>query len=191
MTTLRATDNGLTDRHLTYSPVGATRPGQRRWGEPPAGFRALETTVYLGVGVSCWVSTSTAVLHWAVKTRSGFTVGGPAHGIRVGDRCWLRAGLGPVTISEPVQVVGLVDTPTRRGFAYGTLAGHPICGEEAFVVHRDEAGQVWLTLRSLTRASPHGPWRQLFPVLLVAQRVYRRRYEKALVCPDPALAAGN
>lgn len=191
MTTLRVADHGLADRRLTYGPVGGTRLAQRRWGEPPVGFRALETTVYLGVGVSCWVSTSTAVLHWAVKTRSGFTVDGPAHGIRLGDRYWVRAGFGPVTVSEPVQVVGLVDTPTRRGFAYGTLEGHPVCGEEAFVVHRDEAGQVWLTLRSLTRPSPQTPWRQLFPALLIAQRVYRRRYEKALVGPASAVTAGN
>ncbi|MBU8820992.1 DUF1990 domain-containing protein, partial [Mycolicibacterium goodii] len=41
--------------------------------------------------------------------------------------------------------------PDRCGFAYGTLHGHPVCGEEAFIVHRDRAGTVFLTLRSLTR----------------------------------------
>ncbi|MFC7574081.1 DUF1990 family protein [Klenkia terrae] len=85
-------------------------------------------------------------------------------------------------VREPIRVVAVVDTPDRRGFAYGTRPGHPVSGEEAFVVHRDAEGAVWLTLRSLTRPGT-GIWRPLFPLLLVAQRVYRRRYRRALVHP--------
>jgi uncharacterized protein (UPF0548 family) len=59
------------------------------------------------------------------------------------------------------------------------LEGHPVSGEEAFVVHRDAEGHVWLTLRSITRA-PRGRWRPLFPVALMAQRWYRARYRRAL-----------
>ena len=33
---------------------------------------------------------------------------------------------------------------------------------------------VALTLRSLTRAAPNGPWRVVFPLLLVARRGYLR-----------------
>jgi hypothetical protein len=46
-------------------------------------------------------------------------------------------------------------------------------------VHRTADGVVHLTLRSLTRAGT-GTWRPLFPLLLVAQRWYRRRYRRAL-----------
>ena len=46
-------------------------------------------------------------------------------------------------------------------------------------MHRTPDGDVRLTLRSLTSASS-GPWRAAFPVLLVAQRWYRRRYLRAL-----------
>ena len=84
-----------------------------------------------------------------------------------------------LTVREPVRVVAVVDQPARCGFAYGTLDGHPVSGEEAFIVHRAADGQVWLTLRSLTRASRDG-WRWAFPVLLIAQRYYRRRYLGAL-----------
>lgn len=83
-------------------------------------------------------------------------------------------------MSEPIEVVAVVDEPDRVGFAYGTLVGHPVSGEEAVIVHRDEAERVWLTLRSLTRAAPSGPWRLAFPALLMAQLVYRRRYGRAL-----------
>jgi uncharacterized protein (UPF0548 family) len=54
-----------------------------------------------------------------------------------------------------------------------------VSGEEAFIVHRAADDEVRLTLRSLTRAS-RGGWRWAFPVLLVAQRYYRRRYLRAL-----------
>ena len=62
--------------------------------------------------------------------------------------------------------------------------GHPVSGEEAFVVHRDGGGSVWLTLRSLTRPG-HGRWRLAFPAVLVAQRWYRWRYRRALVPKRP------
>ncbi len=33
--------------------------------------------------------------------------------------------LGPVWVHAPCRVVRIVDAPSRRGFADGTLAGHP------------------------------------------------------------------
>ncbi|GFM98551.1 hypothetical protein Sfulv_33620 [Streptomyces fulvorobeus] len=92
----------------------------------------------------------------------------------------ITAAYGPLAVHEPVLVVAVVDTPERCGFAYGTLPGHPVSGEEAFVVSRAPDGRVVLTLRSLTNRAPGGVWRHLFPLLLVAQRVYRARYRRAL-----------
>jgi uncharacterized protein (UPF0548 family) len=87
--------------------------------------------------------------------------------------------VGPVTVTEPIRVIETVDRAERRGFSYGTLTGHPVSGEEAFVAHRSVDGLVWLTIRSLTRPAP-GVWRWAFPALLVAQRVYRRRYLRSM-----------
>jgi uncharacterized protein (UPF0548 family) len=98
----------------------------------------------------------------------------------VGADYLLRARIGPLTITEPVTVVALVDEPDRSGFAYGTRDGHPVRGEEAFVVHRAADGSVHLTLRSLT-ARPRGWWLPAYPFALIAQRVYRRRYLRALL----------
>jgi uncharacterized protein (UPF0548 family) len=92
----------------------------------------------------------------------------------------ITAGWGPFVVQEPVRVVAVVDTVDRCGFAYGTLRGHPVSGEEAFIVHRNSLGAVSLTLRSLTRPAPGGIWRPTFPVLLLAQRFFRRRYLRAL-----------
>ena len=87
-----------------------------------------------------------------------------------------------VGLLVPCRVMYVIDQPDRRGFAYGTLPGHPVSGEEAFVVSRDADGAVRLTLRSLTGPGG-GEWGPLFPALLVAQRLYRRRYLRALVEP--------
>jgi len=167
----------LAARVLTYAPVGGTSPAEERWA-PPAGVRAFERTVSLGHGEERWGSASAAVLTWGVKTRSGFAVR-PAARVAENAGFWLIASAGPVRVREPVRVVAVVDRPDRCGFAYGTLEGHPVSGEEAFVVHRGPDGEVWLTLRSLTTPSA-GLWRAAFPALLVAQRWYRRRYLRAL-----------
>jgi uncharacterized protein (UPF0548 family) len=119
-------------------------------------------------------------MRWAVKTRSGFRVTGePIATLGADNELVFRcAGL---SVREPVRVVGIVDQQSRRGFAYGTRFGHPVSGEEAFIVHRDQAGGVWLTIRSVTMPAPG--WRTAgFPIFLIAQRALRRRYLRSLRC---------
>ncbi|MDM4761815.1 DUF1990 domain-containing protein [Galbitalea sp. SE-J8] len=99
-----------------------------------------------------------------------------------GDTAMLHIPFGPFRVSAPVRVVYVVDEPTRRGFAYGTLAGHPEDGEEAWVVDRRDDGSVWITMRAFSR--PSGPlWWVVYPVLRLSQEVYTRRYLRALAGP--------
>lgn len=100
-------------------------------------------------------------------------------GVRQGSTYWLVASIGPLRVHEPVRVVATVASPDRCGFAYGTLEGHPVAGEEAFVLHRT-GDHVYLTLRSVTGPGS-GSWRLAFPAVLLAQRWYRRRYVRALL----------
>lgn len=168
---------------LTYGTPGATLPQDRIWREAPPGFRRYERTVVIGRGADAWATARDAVTRWEVKRRSGFAVApddGGGAGVRAGGRYVVTAGPGRFAVREPVEVVAVVDTGDRCGFAYGTRRGHPVSGEEAFIVHRDDDGRVHLTLRSLTRAAPAAPWRFLFPFLLLAQRCVRRRYLRAL-----------
>jgi uncharacterized protein (UPF0548 family) len=189
---------------LTYGCPGATRPGQEVWDGTPQRFRRHEAVTVLGRGERVWRTAAEAVLRWEVKTRSGFTLApqdpatvprpaappqrGAARGaqtaareprVELGEDRIVLARMGPVTVREPVRIVAVVDTASRAGFAYGTRAGHPVCGEEAWVVSRDAEGTVRLTLRSLTAPAP-GPQRLLFPGALLLQPFYRRRYLRAL-----------
>jgi uncharacterized protein (UPF0548 family) len=159
----------------------------------PSGYRVFERAVPIGDGDARWQFARRAALSWGIKTRSGFEVRRPAGGdapvgtndpVTVGESVWLIAHIGPLRVREPVRVVAVVDEESRQGFAYATLRGHPVRGEEAFLVERRDDGSVWLTIRSISRAA-RGLWWPLSPALAVAQRVYRGRYFRALAGPLP------
>lgn len=92
-----------------------------------------------------------AVLGWALQERAGLRplVSDPA--VRVGAVAVLRLGLGQLALHAPVRVVAVVEEPERRGFAYGTLPGHPEQGEERFVVSRGLDGAVHLEIVAFSR----------------------------------------
>lgn len=155
-----------------------TRPAERVWNDPSRGFRRWEQSTILGSGDAVWEWATREVLRWGVKTRSGFSVA-PLEPAVAGSRPVIQAHAFGLSVREPVEVLDVVETPDRVGFAYRTLPGHPISGEEAFIVHRDGPAVV-LTIRSLTRPSDSARWRVAYPGLLVAQHVARRRYLRAL-----------
>lgn len=155
-----------------------TSPELRGWPESDRRFSRSEVSAVVGHGDAVWNRAARDVLRWRVKTASGFTVASPGPVSR-GDRVVVTARLFNMTILEPVEVLDVVEEPDRVGFAYRTLPGHPVNGEEAFIVHR-HGGEVRITVRSLTQAAPQQPWRALYPLLKVAQRVARRRYLRSL-----------
>ncbi|MFE4950396.1 DUF1990 family protein [Leifsonia sp. NPDC056665] len=155
-------------------------PEAPTWAPSDPAFRRSEISAVIGRGQEHWHRAAEDILRWRVKTRSGFLVDSHAP-VRVGQRERIRVRVLGVTIVEPVEVVAVIEDHDRVGFAYRTLPGHPVDGEEAFVVHRDAAdGDIVLTVRSLTRPAPQQPWRILHPLLRVAQVVARRRYLRAL-----------
>jgi uncharacterized protein (UPF0548 family) len=169
---------------FSYDAVGQTRPAQESWLERPEGYRSFERTVCLGQGAERWKTVAESVLTWQIKIRSGFGVDSVGDvRARHGEQYELTARVGALAVREPVRVVTVVERPDRCGFSYGTLAGHPVSGEEAFIAHRSRDGQVWLTIRSLTRPADNG-WRWVFPLLLITQRFYRGRYLRALHSHD-------
>jgi uncharacterized protein (UPF0548 family) len=84
------------------------------------------------------------------------------------------------TVHAPVRVVSVIDEPDRKGFAYGTLAGHPESGEESWIVERTADGSVWLNIRQFSRPSSW-KWRLVAPLLRRQQRAMTERYLTALV----------
>jgi uncharacterized protein (UPF0548 family) len=88
-------------------------------------------------------------------------------------------GLRRPRLVIPCRVVGTVSEPRRTGFAYGSLPGHPACGEEAFLVTRDEQDGVWFEVIAFSRP---GTWyaRLGGPVTRGVQRAAVARYLRAV-----------
>ena len=61
--------------------------------------------------------------------RAGLLVDPARPRVLAGDVAVLSLLLGPWPIVAPVRVVDVVDEPRVRGFAYGTLPGHPETGQ--------------------------------------------------------------
>lgn len=155
-----------------------TNPELDDWPASDGTYRRSEITTIIGRGDSVWERAKREVLRWGVKTASGFVVDSPGP-VTPRQRVIVTARVLTATVVEPVEVVAVVEETDRVGFAYRTLPGHPVSGEEAFIVHRD-GDEVRLTVRSLTRPAPQQPWRALYPLLRIAQLVARRRYLRAL-----------
>lgn len=102
--------------------------------------------------------------------------------IAPGDTALLVVPLWPIGIRMPSRVIYVIDEPKRKGFAYGTLPGHPESGEEAFIVEQTGDGSVWLTIRAFSRPSGW-QWWAVYPVLRLAQSIFTRRYFRALSDP--------
>ena len=99
-----------------------------------------------------------------------------------GHTALLIIPFGPFGIPAPVRVVYIIDEPKRKGFAYGTLPGHPENGEEAFIVDQKPDGSVWITIRAFSRPATWYWW-ALYPFLRAVQEHYTKRYLRALAGP--------
>lgn len=178
---------------VTYAAVGATQAADLLT-HPPQGFRAMQARTRIGHGDARWEWAGQQVMSWGIQRRSGFRVrplttastprteqvySSEGHEmLRAGDSAELIA----MGITSPVRVIYIIDDEVRRGFAVGTLPGHPECGEESFVIDRTEDGSVWMTIRSFSHPSSRRWW-MLYPVLRVMQSVMTRRYLRSLSVP--------
>ncbi|MFD8701974.1 DUF1990 family protein [Kitasatospora sp. NPDC059648] len=160
----------------TYPEVGATRHGRL-----PGGYAHLRRRVHLGHGPEVLERAGRYVLGWGSQLGSGFAVhpGGPAReGATVLLRLSLPGSRWPRLVI-PCRVVWTEAGPDRIGFAYGTLPGHPECGEESFLVSMDAEGEVWFEVAAFSRLSA---WyaRLGRPVALLCQHLAIERYLAAV-----------
>ena len=170
---------------FTYEPVGATRASDelpdRLWDRgdaSPPGFHVLHRHCEVGRGAAAFAHAATTLMTWQMHARAGLKVA--ASSPRVRDGAVVLCRLGPLRI--PCRVVWVVDEPDVQGFGYGTLPGHPVSGEEAFVVRR-EADTVRLTVTAYSRPAL-AVTRLAGPVGRLGQRLMVARYAATLRLPD-------
>jgi uncharacterized protein (UPF0548 family) len=141
----------------------------------PPGFAWLRDQVSAGHGAADLERATEVVRSWRVLTGAGIRLDPPLPTQRTGAEVVQRVRVGPLLLTAPCVVVAVLDEPRRRGFAYGTVAGHPECGEESFVVEQDDDGAVRFTITSFSR--PGTWWSRLgAPVTRRVQRATVDRY---------------
>ena len=146
-------------------------------GDTPAGYAGLVRSTTLARRDLDGAAQD--LLGWRVHERAGLRVEASDVPLVSGTVVVLRWGPGPLSLSIPCRVVRVVDEPDRRGFAYGTLPGHPEAGEEEFLLERDQDGRVVFTVRAFSRpASRAARWSG--PVGRATQQLMTRRYLRAL-----------
>ena len=118
-------------RRLSYDSVGMTvAPGTH------SGYHRTDDSV----PVASWDRAVAAVRRWAMHDQ-GWAEVLPRHAtIETGRDVATTARAGGLWWLFPARVVAVVDEPGRWGFAYGTLEGHILVGEELFVVEQREEG---------------------------------------------------
>jgi uncharacterized protein (UPF0548 family) len=133
----------LRGQPLTYPEVGATR------GDLPAGYAHVRRSRALPAGAD-FDRAAEALLGWRLQARSGLSVETSSPRVEPDALVQLWFGVGTLAVRVPCRVVYVVAEPDRQGFAYGSLPGHPVSGEEAFVLERRPGGPV-LTITAFSR----------------------------------------
>lgn len=168
---------------LTYAEVGATL-GE----EMPSGYRHVERSAFVGVGLASFDAVSRLVMGWEMHRQAGLAVSASHTPLVESTVAVLRLGVRVLALRAPVRVVRVVDEPRRQGFVYGTLPGHPEQGEESFVVTHHSDDQVILKIRAFSRPSSRLA-RLGGPLTRVVQGRITHRY--LLSAAEHGLRAGN
>ncbi len=126
---------------LTYPEVGATA------GPLPAGYRHVHESALVGHGRARFEEAAASVMRWGMLRGAGARVRATSEVAAVGSEVVVT--LGP--IPAPCRVVYVLAEPDHRGFAYGTLPGHPERGEESFVIEMATDGTVFFRLVAFSR----------------------------------------
>ncbi|MCG7593713.1 DUF1990 family protein [Mycobacterium sp. C3-094] len=155
---------------LTYPDVGATAR------TPPPGYRFLRRTAVIGSGRARFEQAAAAGMRFGMLRGAGLRIEATTPTAQEGTD--VLGHLGPMV--APCRVVYVVDEPDRRGFAYGTLPGHAVRGEELFLVRYDStADQVIAEVAAFSR--PARWWSRIgAPVTSWMQKLIAARYLKAL-----------
>ncbi|MEO8328867.1 MAG: DUF1990 domain-containing protein [Candidatus Nanopelagicales bacterium] len=173
-------------RELTYPNAfaGSTVRSIRDAEPLPVGYRHVQESEVLGHDDATFARVSDAILNFSMHRGAGVRVLPNDARAVVGLDVTLRLGVGLLSISAPCRVVSVVDEADRRGFAYGTLAGHPESGEEAFVVERvrELGAPTVIRLRIVAFSRPDAWWARLgSPVSHRVQAAVTRRYLRSLI----------
>ncbi|NUS45712.1 MAG: DUF1990 domain-containing protein [Mycobacteriaceae bacterium] len=157
---------------FSYAEVGATKPG----GPWPPGYHHFRLRRRIGAGRELFERAGREIRCY--RMQRGIGIFHSASTPTAEPDTELTVRLGPIV--APCRVVYVLDEPDVRGFAYGTLPGHPEIGEELFAVEYfpDDAA-VYGIVAAFSRP---GAWytRLGGPAVRVLQRLTAEAYLRTL-----------
>jgi len=133
-------------RQVTYTEVGATRDA-----ELPSGYSHDRHSVALGHGGVPFALGADALRRWRPQVGAGATLTPRLPKLETGATVLTTFPLQLGFAVVPCRIVYVTDDGHSFGFAYGTLPGHPECGEEAFHVRQDGEGLVTFEIVAFSR----------------------------------------
>lgn len=169
----------LASAPLSYAEAGATA------GQLPAGYHHIRKEIAIGTGAEVFHNAAGKLMAWQLQRSAGVLVDVSEPTAQPGAIA--AVGVGPV--HGACRVVYVVDEPYRKGFAYGTLEGHPESGEEFFGVRWDP--QTAVVYAQVTAFSKPGQWwsRAAAPIAALVQERITNRYLNALAAGEVGSAS--
>ncbi|WP_030612426.1 DUF1990 family protein [Streptomyces sclerotialus] len=172
---------------LTYPEQGATARSPL-----PAGYHHLHEEMPIGHGRAVFERAGEAVTTFRMHRAAGVRIRAGAEHADPGVPVESGLGVGPLRITAPCRVVWSAYDSDHIGFAYGSLTGHPECGEESFVVRLRSDGSVWFTVTAFSKPAR---WytRLAGPLVPVFQRAYARHCGRTLrrLAADPGTSTSR
>jgi uncharacterized protein (UPF0548 family) len=168
-----AADHAATLRRapFTYEPVGATKVGRQdeyNWLEQRTTLTRRD-----------FDGAANDLFTWNLHSNAGLRVQASESPLIPGTVVLMHFGLGKASLRIPCRVVYVIDEPRRRGFAYGTLPGHPESGEESFVLEQHGDGTITISITAFSR--PASRMAKLGgPISRKLQQAMTARYLRAL-----------
>jgi len=158
----------------TYADPGLTRDDAASL----PGFLPLRRSRVVGRGRAEFDRVAELLMTWQVLCRAGIQPAVSASRVAAGEVVQQRIPpLSPIV--APCRIAYVVDERDRRGFAYGTLAGHPERGEERFLLTY-EPGTDLVHFEVFSVSRPATMWLPAFPALRTMQHVFVGRFLRAV-----------
>ncbi|MBC9956182.1 DUF1990 domain-containing protein [Yimella sp. cx-51] len=161
---------------LLAAPLSFTRAA-RSEGEAPAGYNHLSRSVTLTR--RDFDGAARHLFEWQMHCKAGLRVQASDIPLHQDTVVLMQWGPAPLALRIPCRVLEVIDEPRRRGFAYGTLPGHPEAGEERFILEQLEDGRILFTITAYSR--PASTLAKVGgPITRAAQNFMTHRYLTAL-----------
>ena len=155
---------------LSYTEARATA------GQLPAGYLHIWKEKAIGTGSEVFHHAAGKLMGWQLQRSARVLIDASEPTAQPGAMA--AVGVGP--FHGACRVIYVVDEPYRKGFAYGTLEGHPESGEEFFGVRWDpQTGEVYAQVIAFSKP---GQWwsRVAAPIAALVQKHITNRYLNAL-----------